>query len=136
MGYKFDHVGIVVKDLEKSLRAYEELLGLKVKHIEDLDVEGAMIRIAFLQIGDVNVEVVQTDAKTGLVGEWLRDHGEGIYHFAFEVEDIDKTFAEFSSRGAKFIWGKIIPGSRGSRIAVLEGQAFNGVLIEILQKKH
>lgn len=131
---KIEHIGIVVKDLEKSLRPYQELLGLKLKETEELDVQGALTRVAFFPIGEVNVELVHTTAKTGLAAEFLRDHGEGIHHIAFEVEDLEKTFERLRSRGAKFVWGKIITGSRGSKVAFLEAEEFNGVYIELVQK--
>ncbi|MCX5908355.1 MAG: VOC family protein [Deltaproteobacteria bacterium] len=131
---KIEHIGIIVKDLEKSLRPYQELLGLKLKETEELDVQGALTRVAFFPIGDVNVELVHTTAKTGLAAEFLRDHGEGIHHIAFEVEDLEKTFEELRSRGAKFVWEKIITGSRGSKVAFLKAEEFNGVYIELVQK--
>lgn len=131
---KIDHIGIVVKDLEKSLRPYQELLGLKLKETEELEVQGDMYRVAFLPIGEVNLELVNTTAKTGMAAEFIRDHGEGIHHIAFEVEDLEKTFDELRARGAKFVWDKIVAGSRGTKIAYVEPEEFNGVYIELIQK--
>lgn len=131
---KIEHIGIVVKDLEKSLGPYQELLGLKLKETEQLDVQGALTRVAFFPIGEVNVELVHTTAKTGLAAEFLRDHGEGIHHIALEVENLEKTFQELSSRGIKFVWDKIITGSRGSKVAFFKAEEFNGVYIELVQK--
>jgi methylmalonyl-CoA/ethylmalonyl-CoA epimerase len=131
---KIDHIGIVVKDLEKSLSRYQELLGLKLMETEELEVAGDMYRVAFLPSRDVNLELVFTTAKRGISAEFLRDHGEGIHHVAFEVEDLEETFNELRAKGAKFIWGKIVPGSRGSKIAYLEPEDMNGVYIELIQK--
>jgi methylmalonyl-CoA/ethylmalonyl-CoA epimerase len=132
---KIDHIGIVVKDVEKSLRRYEELLGLKLKETEELEVAGDMYRVAFLPIEEVNLELVYTTAKTGMAAEFMRNHGEGIHHIAFEVEDLEKTFNELRAKGTKFVWDKIVAGSRGSRIAYVEPEEFNGVYIELIQKK-
>jgi len=131
---KIEHIGIVVKDLEKSLGPYQELLGLKLKETEQLDVQGAFTRVAFFPVGEVNVELVHTTAKTGLAAEFLRDHGEGLHHIAFEVEDLEKTFQALRSRGIKFVWDKIITGSRGSKVAFFKAEEFNGVYIELVQK--
>jgi methylmalonyl-CoA/ethylmalonyl-CoA epimerase len=132
---KIDHIGIVVKDMEKSLRRYQKLLGLKLKETEELEVQGDMYRVAFLPIGEVNLELVYTTAKTGMAAEFRRDHGEGIHHIAFEVEDLEKTFDELRAQGAKFVWDKIVAGSRGSKIAYVEPEEFNGVYIELIQKR-
>ena len=131
---KIEHIGIVVKNLEKSLRPYQELLGLKLKETEEIEVQGAMNRVAFMPIAGVNVELVHTTAQTGLAAEFLKEHGEGIHHIAFEVEDLEKTFQDLRSRGVKFVWDKIITGSRGSKVAFFKSEEFNGVYIELVQK--
>jgi methylmalonyl-CoA/ethylmalonyl-CoA epimerase len=131
---KIEHIGIVVGDLEKSLRPYQDLLGLKLKETEELDVQGAFTRVAFFPIGDVNVELVHTTAKTGLAAEFFKEHGEGIHHIAFEVEDLEKTFQTLKAKGVQFVWDKIITGSRGSKVAFFKAEEFNGVYIELVQK--
>ena len=131
---KIEHIGIVVKDLEKSLRPYQELLGLKLKETEELDVQGVLTRVAFFPIGEVSVELVHTTAKTGLAPDFLREHGEGIHHIAFEVENLEKVFQDLRSKGIQFVWDKIITGSRGSKVAFFKAEEFNGVYIELVQK--
>jgi len=131
---KIEHIGIVVKDLEKSLRPYQELLGLKLKETEELDVQGVLTRVAFFPIGEVSVELVHTTAETGLAPDFLREHGEGIHHIAFEVENLEKVFQDLRSKGIQFVWDKIITGSRGSKVAFFKAEEFNGVYIELIQK--
>ncbi len=131
---KIEHIGIVVKDLEKSMEPYQELLGLKLKETEELDVQGALTRVAFFPIGEVSVELVHTTAKTGLAADFLKKHGEGIHHIAFEVEDLEKTFQTLRSRGVQFVWDKIITGSRGSKVVFFKAEEFNGAYIELVQK--
>ena len=109
---KIEHIGIVVKDLEKSLVLYKELLGLKLQETEQLDVQGALTRVAFFPVGEVNVELVHTTAKTGLAADFFKEHGEGIHHIAFEVENLEKIFQDLRSKGIQFVWDKIITGSR------------------------
>ena len=131
---KIEHIGIVVKDLEKSLRPYQEFLGLKLKETEELDVQGVLTRVAFFPIGEVSVELVHTTAETGLAPDFLREHGEGIHHIAFEVENLEKVFQDLRSKGIQFVWDKIITGSRGSKVAFFKAEEFNGVYIELVQK--
>lgn len=131
---KIDHIGIVVKDLKDSIKKYTSLLDLEVKEIEEVDVENAINRVAFLPIGETNIELVQTTAKEGLAADFLKERGEGIHHIALEVEDLNKIFQALRSRGVEFIWDRIIKGSRGSIIAVIKPEEFNGVYIELVQK--
>lgn len=130
---KLEHIGIAVKDLQESLHPYLELLGLKLEKTEELDVQGATTRVAFLPVGEVSVELVETSASSGLVADFLREKGEGIHHLAFEVDDIDKIFKELSQKGVAFEWGKVISGSRGSRVVFIKAEEFNGVHIELIQ---
>lgn len=131
---KIEHIGILVKDLNKSLQRYTEILGLKLKEIEEVKVENALNRVAFLPIGETQIELVETTSETGLAAQFLKERGEGIHHVALEVEDLEKAFADLKSRGVKFLWDRIIPGSRGSRVAFFEPEEFNGVYVELVQR--
>jgi len=131
---KIDHIGIVVKNLKDSIKKYTSLLDLEVKEIEEVDVENVINRVAFLPIGETNIELVETTAKTGLVADFLKERGEGIHHIALEVEDLNKIFQALRSKGVEFIWDRIIKGSRGSIIAVIKPEEFKGVYIELVQK--
>jgi methylmalonyl-CoA epimerase len=131
---KIEHVGIVVRDLDDSLKKFTSLLGLKVREIEEVNVEGDRVKVAFLPIGAVNIELVTTTAQAGLVADFLNERGEGIHHIAVEVEDIYSEFEKLRSQGVEFVWGKIINGSRGTKVAVIEQKELNGVYIELVQK--
>ena len=134
MVLKIEHIGIVVKDLEKSLHPYQDLLGLPLKETEELELKGSKYRIAFLPASGVNLELVETSSTSGMAAEFLRDHGEGIHHIAFEVEDLDKTMEGLKAQGVQFVWDKPLQGSRGSKVAYFKAEEFNGVYIELVQK--
>lgn len=131
---KIDHIGIVVNDLEASMARYQTLLGLSLKEIEEVEVEGALLRVAFFPVGDTNVELVHTSAQSGLAADFLREHGEGIHHIAFAVEDLEVEFGRLRASGTSFLWDRIIPGSRGSKVAFFKSEEFNGVYIELVQR--
>jgi len=134
MVQKIEHIGIVVADLEAALKKYTGLLGLELTEVEEVEVDGALNRVAFMPLKEVNIELVHTSATHGPASDFLREKGEGIHHLAFEVDDLEKTFNELRQRGAKFLWDKIIPGSRNTRVAFFEPQEFNGIYIELLEK--
>lgn len=120
MATKIEHIGVVVRDLDDSLKKYTSLLGLKVKEVEEKNLEGHNVKVAFLPIGAANIELVTTTAQTGLVGDFLREKGEGVHHIAIEVEDIYGEFERLRAQGVEFVWGKVVDGSRGTKIAVIE----------------
>lgn len=131
---KIEHIGIAVKNLEESIAKYKSLLGIQTKEIEDVNVADVRYRVAFLPVGEMNIELVHTEAKSGLVSDWLKKHGEGVFHLAYEVEDLEQTFQYLQSKGVKFVWDRIKDGSRGTKIALVQPEEFNGVYIELVQK--
>jgi methylmalonyl-CoA epimerase len=135
MFIKIEHIGIVVRDLDEAMKKYTSVLGVVVKEIEEVNVEGNLNKIAFLPIGETNVELIQTMAEESLAADFLKTRGEGIHHIAFEVEDLNKIYQELRAKGVEFMWGGIVRGSRGSMIALIKPEEFNGVCIELVQRR-
>ena len=125
---KINHIGIAVKDLETSKRFYEESLGLTVDHEETL---GEM-KIAFVPIGEVNVELIQSTTEDGVIAKFIAKRGEGIHHIAYEVDDIDGALERLKDQGIKLVDEKPRPGAHGTRVAFLHPKSTNGVLSELL----
>ena len=134
MVLKIDHIGVVVKTLEDSIEKYTSVLDLEVAEIEEVDVENVTNRVAFLPIGETNIELVETTATTGLAADFLKERGEGIHHIALEVENLDTMFQKLKSKGVEFLWDRIINGARGSKVAFFKSDEFNGVYIELVEK--
>ena len=127
---KINHIGIAVKDLEASKRFYEESLGLTVKHEETL---GEM-KIAFIPIGEVNVELIQSTTEQGVIAKFIAKRGEGIHHIAYEVDDIDGALEKLKDQGIKMVDEKPRPGAHETRVAFLHPKSTNGVLTELVSK--
>ncbi|MHC4684851.1 MAG: VOC family protein [Planctomycetota bacterium] len=131
---KLDHIGIVVKNLNDSLIKYMSYLGLEVKKIEEIEVEGNKDRLAFLPIGETQIELIESSAQKGLVGDFLRAHGEGIHHIAIRVDDLEKTFNELHSQGVEFMWDRVIDRDPQTKIAFFKAKEFNGVYVELVER--
>ena len=82
------HVGIIVKDLDKSIDFYKRNFELKeIKRFVTFDKKK---EVAFLESGNIQVELMQVfDSECAL----------GPDHISFKVDDLDKTYADFKSRG-------------------------------------
>lgn len=130
---RIEHIGIAVKDFEASMKPYQELLGLELSGVEEVMVEGALNKVAFFPLRETEVELLYTTADSGLIADHLREHGEGIHHIAFEVDDIDAWFEKLKAKNVQVMWDKVIPGSRGTRVLFFRPESFNGVYIELLQ---
>ena len=127
---KLNHVAIVVRDIEKSLKFWEDSLGLKLDHIEVVPTQHS--RVAFLPVGDSEIELVQpTSSETGLAA-YLEKRGEGMHHLCIEVDDIDAKLAELKEKGVRLI-NEIAEVLPGRKMAFIHPKAGNGVLVELYQ---
>lgn len=127
---KIDHVGIVVRDLQKALQVYDTALGLSLNEIAE--VPDQKVRVAFLPVGESNVELVQPTADDTSIAKFLANRGEGIHHLCIEVADIDAALARLKDHGVPLIDEEARPGAHG-RIAFIHPQGTHGVLIELVE---
>jgi hypothetical protein len=106
--WKFNHIGMVVKDLEKTVE-HLRCLGLYTippKGPEPLqgrnpDVSGACGSILRLDVlcGDLTIEILQPLSGDTFQQRFLDLHGEGFHHICFEVPDMEKARASMAARG-------------------------------------
>ncbi len=123
------HIGVGVKDTDKAKTLYQEMFSLPVSHEELL----GELKIAFVPIGQTNVELVQSTEPDGIMNRFIEKKGEGIHHIAFEVEDIDQALEELKAKGVPLIDQQARPGAHQARIAFLNPKGTNGILIELVQ---
>jgi len=130
---KIDHIGIVVQDIEAALQVYETALGLPLKAIAE--VPDQKVKVAFLPLGESNVELVQpTEEGTG-TAKFLAKRGEGVHHICIEVDDIRATLARLKAYGVQLIDEKPRHGTHGE-VAFVHPRGAHGVLIELVEHKH
>ena len=92
--FTFNHFNFNVFDLERSLKFYDEALGLKP--VREKAAADGSFRIVFLGDGVTDFQLELT---------WLRDRtepydlGEQEYHLAFKTEDFDAAHAKHEVMG-------------------------------------
>jgi methylmalonyl-CoA/ethylmalonyl-CoA epimerase len=127
---RVNHLGVIVDDLDDAVRSFTEHLGLTLDHIEPY---GDKLDIAFLPCGETLVELIKPRTGEGSNADYLRRHGPGIQHVAFEVDDLEAALADLAERGVEALGDAPMPGAGGTRIAFLEPQAFGGILVELCE---
>ena len=105
------HMGIVVSDMEKSLKFYRDLLGLKVKSLVDeegefldnmLARENVKNKVAKLYAKNGNTLVELIDSKS-YGNKKDRDFFTiGASHLALTVDNLDETYDYLIKNGVKF----------------------------------
>jgi methylmalonyl-CoA/ethylmalonyl-CoA epimerase len=128
-----DHIGIAVADLEESLKLYTETFGLELQGTEV--VEEQKVKVAFLPIGDTEIELLESTDPEGPIAKFIEKRGQGIQHIALRVDDIDAALDKMRAEGIRLIDEKPRYGAGGARIAFLHPKATGGVLIELCERK-
>ena len=128
---KINHIGIAVRDLDAAKRFYEESLGLRVDHEETM---GEM-KIAFIPVGEVNLELIQSTTEEGVIAKFIAKRGEGIHHIAYQVDDVAAVLDQLKAQGVKLVDETPREGAHGTQVAFLHPKSSFGVLTEVVSKK-
>jgi methylmalonyl-CoA epimerase len=125
------HVAVVVRDIESALGFYRDTLGLPVSLV--LPIESDEVIIAFLDVGESKVELVQPTSDATGVARFLEKKGEGFHHVCFETPDVDAALAELAQDGVELIDQAARRGAEGP-VAFLHPRSCNGVLVELIEE--
>lgn len=102
------HIGIVVRDIEKSLDQWAQYLGLETKpeiHVAAGDdanptqyrghPSNAKAKLVFLSLDNLQVELIEPmEGASSHWKEFLDTKGEGVHHIAFEVKGMGEQYLE------------------------------------------
>src|SRR5262245_66458121 len=73
-----DHVAIVVRDLEESIRLWRDALGLELTHVEEVPEQA--VKTAIFGHGMGRVELICPTTQDSGVAKFLASRGEGLHH--------------------------------------------------------
>jgi methylmalonyl-CoA/ethylmalonyl-CoA epimerase len=127
-----DHVAIVVRDLEATLRLYTRTLGFKEVYREVIYDQG--VEAVGLEAGDAFVELLLPLEEGSPIARFRGDAATKLHHTAYRVANIEAKLAELKARGVRLIDERPRRGAHGNLIAFLHPKATDGVLIELCQR--
>ena len=129
---KIDHIGIAVRDLESALRLYTDVLSLKVTKVEEF--KDLKVKVAFIPVGEVLLELVQPIGADAPLTKRIEAYGEGLYHLAYRVDNIDQALREIMEKGVEMRDTVARAGGMGSKIALSKPDTTNNVIIELVER--
>lgn len=128
---RIDHIGIAVKDIDRSRALFESLLGKP--ELKSEMVESENVLTSFFRSERSKIELLHSDDPNNVINRFIAKRGEGIHHIAFEVKDINASIAELKKKGFQFINEQPKRGADNKMICFLHPKSSNGVLIELCQ---
>ncbi|MCZ4245770.1 methylmalonyl-CoA epimerase [Pedobacter punctiformis] len=129
---KIEHIGIAVKDLDKAVSIYEQLLNTSCYKTEMVASE--YVNTAFFKTGENKIELLQATAEESAIAKFVEKKGEGIHHIAFAVDDILAEMERLKANG--FVLLNEVPkkGADNKMVCFVHPKNTNGVLIELCQE--
>ena len=90
---------MIVSDIEATAQRYHEVLGVPLPSIQttlgDSTYKGqpssATAKLAFMNFGQVTIELIQPDEQPSVWRDYLNARGEGAQHIAFQIGDTQQV---------------------------------------------
>ena len=136
-------VGMVVADIEKSIDKFMQVFGLteRPRVSETAGVEEAHTKyrgqpseahakLAFIKMGQVDIELIEPIGRPSTWGEFLDAHGDGVHHIAFRVHGTDQVVTFLQGQGMPVVQQGDYPGGRYTYI---DSEKKLGVILELLE---
>ena len=136
-----DQIGMVVRDIQKSIEAYTNLLQwgpfeVFERKYSELIYRGKpgnfRYRVALGQIGpSLQLEFIENLEGESIYTEFLQARGEGVHHLGFTIEGMDQKIAAMKQLGI----GVLQSGKRpGRSFAYLDTEPLVGTIIEYRER--
>ena len=129
---KIEHIGIAVKDLNKSENLFEKLLGQKPYKKEEVESEGVIT--SFFKVADQKIELLHASNKESPISKFIEKRKEGVHHLALHVDSIKKEVERLERLGFEFISTTPKKGADNKLIVFLHPKTTNGVLVELCEE--
>lgn len=137
---KISQIGIVVPDMDKAIKFYEEVMGIGPFNVlprepETCELHGKQtnfqLKTGFAFLSGLQLELIQVLEGTSAHSEFLEKnpHG-GMHHVAIYVEDLENEIQKYSDAGVIII-------ARGeymrTKWAYLDSTEQSGLLLELIE---
>lgn len=139
---EINQVGLVVKDLQRSMEYYWDNFGIgpwdifTFEHplIQDMTIKGRpasyKMKLALTRVGKVTLELIQPLEGDTTYKEFLEKRGEGIHHLGVFVENMDQEVSRLKEQGIGVIQSGRFPGGG---YAYMDTEEQLGAIFEFIQ---
>ena len=126
-----DHIGITVQNNEKSLKFWQDILGINLDYAES--GPSMNLNLAWLPVGKTRIELLEPTSKEGNdYYKMLQSKGPGFHHICLEVDDIDEMLQKLKANNIKLKDETAIE-LPGRKLAFLDPESCDGVIVELYE---
>ncbi|WP_294346816.1 methylmalonyl-CoA epimerase [Prosthecochloris sp.] len=128
-----DHIAIAVHDLENALERFRTLIGATDEQILIEEVPSEKVRVAFIQVGNSKIELLEPLGTAGPISKFLEKRGEGLHHIALETENLEAEIERAVKENLLPI-SNPSEGAGGKKVVFFNPKDTSKVLVEFIQK--
>lgn len=125
-----DQIGIVVKDMDRSVKFYERMFGPPFLTLES-DTNQAKLKFSLFQVGEIQFELIQVLEGESVHSKFLREKGEGLHHVGFIVEDLEEELTRLEKEGITILERGVV--QEMVKFAYLNTEQSMGIILELIQ---
>ena len=123
------HLGIVVKDIDDSLKALSKIIDFQFPEIKEFPEK--KMKCAVVELGGISLEFIQDSSDDGMMAQFNKEKGDAIHHFCLLTDNIEDDLETLKQRGIEMLDQKPRVGLRGKKIALTKPSALKGITIEL-----
>ena len=127
-----EHIGLAVNNLDKDAPFWKHVLKISHKGTEVVEDQGVTTDI--YDTGRGKVELLEALGENTAVGKFLKNHGPGMHHVCFEVDDINNAINELKESNIHVLSDIPTTGAEGYKVVFIHPKSTGGVLGELAEK--
>lgn len=128
---RLEHLAIIVRDLDAQTAVPLAALGLLER--SRTSVAGEDAAVAFIQLGQAEIELLEPLSGQGPLRRFLNARGEGMHHLALRVPDVGAAIARATAAGLRMAGPAPRDGAHGTRVAFVHPASLHGLLVEFVE---
>ena len=100
-----DHITVCVENLQAAEFLFAKVLGFElIWSARDVGSDQSSMDTVVVQRGNAKIALMRGRDKTmkSQINEFIEKYGQGVQHFALEVDDIEAACREWEAHGVKF----------------------------------
>ena len=130
---RIHHIDYVVRDLDQAVASYEKTFQLQMEEKLRFDERG--VELAWFHLEGIKIILVSPIRLDSPVQKFLDNHGEGFFHIAYEVDDLDAATEHFKGNAIQMVSDQKRSGVEGWDIIDLDLKETFGVFTQLIEKR-
>jgi methylmalonyl-CoA epimerase len=129
---RLNHVGVIVNNLDDTLKVYQKIFGLKPATVKTA-MEGKA-RVAFVPVGDGEIELIQPLDPNMPQSKFLQTRGQGIHHISLSTDNIESEVDRMKKEGVAFAAEAPRIGAHGVKIIFTKPETTDNITVELCEE--